>query len=294
MLVYMNKIFKKVWFKLMKNSNLNVLVLTGGTQGIGRACLKRFCEGGWRVHVLARREPLNDFLWQEYGEKQLFFHAVDLTDVTGVESVAKQLLAQEAQGIDLVLSNAGSGIAGSLENTPLEKMKTNYELHVWGALLLVQKLLPALRIRQGRIYFMSSLAAEIPIPFQAIYAIAKAGLKQLAYCWDMELRPFGVRVGLIMPGDVRTEFTANRRLLSEDGVYTALAKRAITVMERDEEKGMQPEEIAAAVWRAANSKRFKQTIIPGLKYQFLYLLWRFLPRRFTLFLIRNLYKIAQL
>ena len=129
---------------------------------------------------------------------------------------------------------------------------------------------------------VGSLAAALPVPFQSVYSSAKAAVSALTLCLVNELRPFGVRVCAVLPGDVRTGFTAKRDKSQEGrALYGDRLERAVARMEADEQNGMPPERIAAAVCRAAMKRRPKPLFTVGAGYKTLLVLSRLLPARWV-------------
>lgn len=130
----------------------------------------------------------------------------------------------------------------------------------------------------GRIINISSLAAELSIPFQAFYSASKAAVNSLTLALANELRPFHISVCALMPGDVKTGFTDAREKQEEDGgVYADVIKKSVATMENDERNGMPAEKIAEAVLLLAEKKKVKPLSTKGAKYKFFAVLAKLLP-----------------
>ena len=139
--------------------------------------------------------------------------------------------------------------------------------------------LPVMRQQGGgRIVNMSSVAAPIAIPFQAYYSASKAAVRTYSLALASEVRPFGIEVCVIMPGDIATGFTAARRKSCDgDDVYHGRIARSVAVMEHDEQTGMTAEFAGQFVARRATQKRAKLICTMGHKYALFVFLMRILP-----------------
>ena len=255
-----------------------VVVVTGATAGIGKAAAELFRAHGADVACVARR-------------KSDLFDGV-CADVTDAEQVKAAFAAVAAKygRIDVLVCNAGGGISGPAEDTPPQEAKQLFDLNFFGALNAAQAALPYLRAAGGgRIVFVGSVAAEFAIPFQSFYSASKAALSSLACALRNEVAPFGTGVSVVLPGDVKTDFTASRRKIACSDVYGDRPSRAVAAMERDERNGMPPEKVAKAIVRAATRKRPPVKTMVGGKYRCFVFLARLLPARAVSFLLGKMY-----
>ncbi len=259
---------------------MRTLLLTGGSSGIGRATCVLFAERGWQVFELSRS-----------GKDAPHITHIDC-DVTLEESVqaAVEAVLQQTDHLDVVIVNAGFGISGAIEFTDTAEAKRQFDVNFFGALNTVKAVLPQLRRQQqGRIIFTSSVAAFLSIPYQSFYSASKAALNALALALQNEVRPFGIRVSVLMPGDVRTGFTDARRK-SEQGeqVYTH-ARKAVSAMEKDERSGMTPEQMAQDFYRIATARSPRPQYIGGALYRLFAVLDWLLPKRLVNWIVGKLY-----
>ena len=183
------------------------------------------------------------------------------------------------------------GISGAAESTPEENVRAIFELNFFGALNCMRAAAPHMReAGGGRMVVVSSVAAEIAIPFQSFYSATKAAVSSLADAMRIELAPFGITVTQVLPGDVRTGFTAARTKNAEDDpAYGDRVAKSVAVMERDEKGGMSPEVIAADIVRLAAVKNPPPRVIGGGKYKLLVALTRVLPRRAVSYIVSKMY-----
>ena len=142
----------------------------------------------------------------------------------------------------------------------------------------------------GRIVCMSSVAAPIAIPFQAYYSASKAAVRTYCLALHEEVRPYGVEICVIMPGDIATGFTAARAKSAEgDDVYGGRISRSVAVMEHDEQTGMTAEFAGSFVAKIATKKGHKPVVTMGGKYKVFVFLTRLLSTRLMTFLVGKIY-----
>ena len=174
------------------------------------------------------------------------------------------------------------GISGAVEFTEPSEARRQFDVNFFGALNIAQAVIPYMRQqRQGRIIFVSSVMAAFSLPFQAFYSATKSAVNSLALALRNELRPFGVEVCVLMPGDVKTGFTAARKkcLVGSD-VYTHMEK-AVSTMERDEQNGITPERMARKLLSMAETKNPAALSTVGWMYKLFLLLGKVLPTSFA-------------
>jgi NAD(P)-dependent dehydrogenase (short-subunit alcohol dehydrogenase family) len=233
-----------------------VVLVTGASSGIGAACAARLAADGHRVFGTSRGgahpEP-----------RGIEWLALDVCDDASVSAAVAALLGAAGR-LDVLVNNAGMGLAGAVEDTGPADLARQLDTNLLGPLRLVRAVAPHMRERgRGRIVQMSSLAGRIGVPFQGAYSASKFALEGLSESLAMELRPFGVDVVLVQPGDVRSGFGAARRWTEAaraNPLYRERAARAVAAMEEAERTGPPPERVAALVSRIVAARR------PRLRY----------------------------
>lgn len=258
-----------------------VTVISGGSSGIGKALAARFASAGDIVYELSRSGKDGP------GVKHI---TVDLRQEEEIIRAMEQI-GREQGRIDLLLNNAGMGISGALEMTESEDARCCFDVDFFGVFLCCKYALPWLRNSQdGRIISTSSVAAVFAIPYQSFYSAAKAAVNAMSLALANELRPFGIQVAAFMPGDVRTGFTQGRRKneLGEE-LYGQRIRKAVSNMERDEQKGMSPQRIAEAMYRLSCKRSMKPLKTCGLQYQLFLFLGKILPARLANFVVGKMY-----
>ena len=258
-----------------------VALVTGGTSGIGFETARILSDLGYTVYEFSRREAQFGFM------RHL---CVDVTDEAHVLSAVKEILDCEGR-IDLLVNNAGFGISGAFEFTGSADAHRLMEVNLFGMNNTIRAVLPAMRAQgSGRIVNLSSVAAVFPIQFQAWYSISKAAVSAMSIALANEVRPYGICVSCVLPGDARTGFTdARKKSIVGDDAYGGRISASVRVMEKDERGGIPPSAVAAKVVRAATVKHPAPTYIAGGTYRLLCLLGRLLPSRLVRFALSKMY-----
>ena len=129
----------------------------------------------------------------------------------------------------------------------------------------------------------------MPIAFQTYYSASKAAVLVFSRALAQEVKPFGVKVTAILPGDTKTSFTASRLIENENSEYSERVKRSVTRMEKDEQGGASPEKVAKVILKAYSKKSPKPSYIVGASYKLVDFLNRILPQKFVDFILFKLY-----
>ena len=247
-----------------------IAVVTGGTSGIGKETALYLAKNGCTVYELSRRAE---------GVAGLHHISADVTDETSVRRAVEQIV-QEAGRIDILVNNAGFGISGAVEFTDTEEAQRQFQVNFFGMVRMNRAVIAAMRQQGGgRIVNLSSVAAPVPIPFQTYYSASKAAINSYTMALGNELRPFGITVCAVQPGDIKTGFTAARqKTQAGDDVYGGRISRSVAGMERDEQTGMQPEAAGRFIRRVAMKTGRKPIYTIGGKYKFFCMLAKLLPK----------------
>lgn len=258
-----------------------ICVITGGTSGIGKCTAEAMVKKGYTVYELSRREA---------GNPGMYHIPTDVTDPEACQRAIDAVYSQAGR-IDVMINNAGFGISGAIEFTPIEQAKRQLDVNFFGMVNMNHAVLPIMRQQGGgRIVNMSSVAAPIAIPFQAYYSASKAAVRTYSLALASEVRPFGIEVCVIMPGDIATGFTAARRKSCDgDDVYHGRIARSVAVMEHDEQTGMSAEYAGQFVARRATQKRAKLICTMGHKYALFVFLMRILPTGLATRIVGKIY-----
>ncbi len=188
--------------------DLKVAIVTGSSSGIGYETALILARNGFRTYAtmrnLEKRKPISDIATKE----RLELHTIKL-DVTDERSVndAIKTIKSDAGRIDVLVNNAGYGLAGSLEDLSMSEIKAQYETNVFGLIRVTQAVLPTMRERKsGIIVNISSIGGKMAIPLQSPYHGTKFAVEGLSESIAYDLEPFGIKVVLIEPGAIKTNF----------------------------------------------------------------------------------------
>ena len=258
-----------------------VAIVTGGSSGIGRCTAKALSEMGCIVYDLSRR-----YIPQE-NIKHL---KTDVTDENNVISSINEIVNTEGR-IDIVVNCAGFGISGAVEFTDTDEAKRQFDVNFFGMVNVNKAVIPYMREKgNGRIVNISSVAAVAHIPFQTYYSASKAATESYTCCLANEVKPFGISVTAIQPGDICTEFTqARSKSFLGDDVYDGRISRSVAGMEKDEQKGMSPQFAGNYIAKIALKNKVKPIYAIGITYKFLSTLCKIFPCSFRNWVIGMLY-----
>jgi NAD(P)-dependent dehydrogenase (short-subunit alcohol dehydrogenase family) len=192
-----------------------VALVTGASAGIGEAAAHVLVGAGFTVYGTSRKAAA--------GEKRggVAFLPLDVTDDESVDGAVREVL-QRSGRIDVLVNNAGFGIAGAAEESSIEQTRALFETNVFGAIRMTRAVLPHMREqRSGRIINVSSVLGLVPAPYMALYAATKHAIEGYSESLDHEVREHGVRVLLVEPGYTNTAFDANAVAVDEPlALYT--------------------------------------------------------------------------
>ncbi len=179
-----------------------VVLITGASSGIGEAAARAFLDRGDIVHVAARRVDRMIGL----GAAGARVHPLDLESEESIDALADAVLSASGR-VDVLVNNAGSGVFGPVEAVPMSEARRQFEVNLFGHAHLTRRFLPAMReAGSGTIVNVSSIGGLVHTPLGAWYHASKHALEGWSDCLRNELAPFGVKVVIIEPGAIATEF----------------------------------------------------------------------------------------
>jgi len=239
----------------MKADRDRVALVTGASSGIGDAAARQLLDAGFTVYGTSRRATAGE---QRAG---VVFLPLDVTDDESVAAAVSEVLYRSGR-IDVLVSNAGLGVAGAAEESSIDQARALFDTNVFGAMRMTRAVLPVMRMQGGgRIINVSSIVGLIPVPFMALYSSTKHALEGYSQSVDHELREHGIRVLLVEPGFTKTGFDAN--LAAADEPMPLYAERRANVdagLVEALQGGDDPSIVAEAIVKAATDRR------PKLRY----------------------------
>ena len=255
-----------------------IVIVTGGTSGIGLAAVEALRARGCTVYALSRHGQ---------GEGHI---PCDVADEKSARAAVEAVLKKEGR-IDILVNCAGFGISGAGELTPLDTAKHQLNVNLFGTANMANAVIPAMRAQGGgRIVNTGSVAGFVPIPFQTWYSASKAAVQSYTMAMANELRPFGISLAAVLPGDTKTGFTAARAKIDDpENLYQGRIARSVERMEQDEQNGVPAQKVGELIAKVALKKRVKPLYIPGCSYNLINVLMRILPSGLANRLIGVLY-----
>jgi NADP-dependent 3-hydroxy acid dehydrogenase YdfG len=242
-----------------------VALVTGASSGIGEATALKLKGLGYTVYGAARRLDR----MQRLAKDGVEILEMDVTDEGSMQEGILKILTESGR-IDVLINNAGYGSYGAVEDVEMSEAKTQFDVNVFGAVRLIQHVLPHMRAqRSGTIVNITSMGGKIHTPLGAWYHGTKFALEAISDCLRMEVQPFGIDVVVIEPGGIKTEWAsiAAEKLLvtSGDGPYApqALAMAESMVGEASRKRQSPPEVIANTIAKAVIARRPKTRYAVG-------------------------------
>ena len=232
-----------------------VALVTGASTGIGEAAAHALVGAGFTVYGTSRRAAA--------GEKRggVVFLPLDVTDEGSAAAVVREVLERSGR-IDVLVNNAGFGIAGAAEESSIEQARALFETNVFGSIRMTRAVLPHMREQgSGRIINVSSVLGFLPAPFMALYAATKHAMEGYSESLDHEVRDHGVRVLLVEPGYTKTSFDANSAAADEPlRLYARRREASDALVAAAVRAGDEPAVVGQVIVAAATDTR------PRLRY----------------------------
>jgi len=233
-----------------------IVLITGASSGFGKASAIYLSQNGYCVYGTSRSADFDKTPTDSYPDDSFFrMIPMDVRDTSSVTKGVSHILKNEGR-IDIVMNNAGIATAGAVEEVSIEEVKNQFETNFFGAIRICQAVLPQMRNQKsGCIINISSIGGVMGLPFQGAYSASKFALEGMTEALRIEVKPFGVHVVLIEPGDFKTDFTQNRIMTKgfhQNSVYADQLKTALPLMENEERNGADPHQLALLVEKIIN------------------------------------------
>lgn len=236
------------------DADRRVALVTGASAGIGKAVVRRLLRDGWRVYGAARRVEQMDDIRSE-GAAVL---RLDVTDDGSMRAAVRDVLAAEGR-IDALVNNAGYGSYGAIEDVPMAEARRQFEVNVFGLARMTQLVLPHMRrAGTGTIVNISSMGGRIWMPVGGWYHATKHAVEVLSDALRAETRPFGIRVVVVQPGAIESEWadiSADNLLQHSRGTAYGRHVEPMAALLRDHSNAASPDVVADAVSKAVESRR---------------------------------------
>lgn len=238
------------------------ILITGASSGIGLATALYFAEKGWAV-AATMRDPSKANPILHHPQISLF--ALDVTDADSIALAVAGALTRY-QKIDVLLNNAGYGLFGPIEALAGQQIQQQFATNLFGLINVTQQIIPAMRqAGQGLIINVSSIVGRFALPYASTYVATKFAVEGLSESMRYELEPFNIRVKMIEPGSIATEFGKGSKQIAVSDPYRTSMSKFLAVFAKGESSGARPEEVAKVIYRAANDtgNRLRYLAKPG-------------------------------
>jgi NAD(P)-dependent dehydrogenase (short-subunit alcohol dehydrogenase family) len=248
------------------------VLITGSSSGIGRASAIYFAQKGWNV-AATMRDPSKADTALQHPKISLF--ALDVMDADSISRAIAETL-DRYQKIDVLLNNAGYALFGPMEASTSGQIQKQFATNVFGLIEVTQQVVPVMRAAgKGLILNVSSIVGRLALPYASSYVATKFAVEGLSESMRYELDPFHIRVKLIEPGSILTEFGKGSMQVSTGEPYEVSMNKFLGVFAKSNAGAAPPEDVAKIIYGAANdtSNRLRYLAKPGP----LFWLNRFLP-----------------
>lgn len=231
-----------------------IVLITGASSGIGKASALLFLTKGYTVYATA--PTIIAIIDLEVAGAKIL--QLDITDAENCRQVVN-LIYKESERIDILVNNAGFGLYGAIEDVPITDARQQFEVNLFGLMQLTQMIIPKMRVNcEGRIINISSILGRITLPMGGWYHASKYALEGISDCLRQELRSFGVKVILINPGAIKSEW-ANIALskaieYSNNTAYATMTKQLENLLLKSRKIQGKAEKVAKVIVNASESR----------------------------------------
>jgi short-subunit dehydrogenase len=265
--------------------------ITGASSGIGKATAHYFAQKGWNV-AATMRSPEKETELTNSSNVKLF-----KLDVTNNESISNAISAaiQQFGTIDVLVNNAGYGADGVFEAMSDEVIENQFNTNVFGLMRVTRAIIPHMRANtSGTIVQIASMGGRITFPLFSIYHGTKFAVEGFTESLHYELKPFNIKLKLIEPGTIKTEFYGKGRVAitgSELPDYKTFVEKCEKVSQAPASNGVTPDTVAATIFKAATDNSNKLRYPSGSPAPLLIWLRGILPESWFYAMVRSSYKI---
>jgi NAD(P)-dependent dehydrogenase (short-subunit alcohol dehydrogenase family) len=264
-----------------------VILITGGSSGIGKSIGEFLHTKGYTVYGTSRNpERITGSVFP--------LVALDVRNAESIKAAVAEVIAQSGT-IDVLVNNAGVGIAGPLEEIPAEEIRNNFETNLFGPIEVMKAVLPHMRSQKsGLIINVTSIAGYMGLPYRSVYSASKGALELITEGLRMEVKGFGITITSIAPGDFATNIASGRyhAPLVKGSAYEVPYGNSLDMMNTHVDSGSNPLVMAEAVYAIMRTPNPDVHYKVGVFMQkFSIVLKRLLPDKVYEKLLMNHYKL---
>lgn len=264
-----------------------VILITGGSSGIGKSIGEFLHKKGFKVYGTSRKP-------ENISNSHFQLVVLDVRNADSIQNAVSEIIQKEGK-IDILINNAGVGITGPLEEIPTSEIKNNFETNFFGPIEVMKAVLPHMRSQKsGLIINITSIAAYMGLPYRSIYSASKGALELITEALRMEVKDFGIHITNVAPGDFATNIASGRfhAPLIKGSAYEIPYGNTLKMMDEHVDSGSNPDEMALAIFKII------ETPVPKIHYKvgvfmqkFSIVLKRILPDKVYEKMLMNHYKL---
>lgn len=267
----------------MMSSKRKTVLITGASSGIGKASAEYFSQKGWNVAATMRSPTKAGNL---ANAPNVICPKLDLTIPQTINSAIEQTLEQFGK-IDVLVNNAGYALMGPIEGVTAQQLHHQFQINLFGAISTMQAVIPLFRQQgDGTIINVASIGGRIGFPMTASYHGTKWAIEGVSEAMRYELQPFGIRVKIIEPGGIKTNFIHQGAVWAIHPQYAEIIHQVQQFMYKINDMLPQPDSVAKAIYRAANDGSNRLRYSPN--GEIFLLLHALLPDKFWQSLVKRI------
>ncbi|BAY09861.1 SDR family oxidoreductase [Calothrix sp. NIES-2098] len=267
------------------------VLITGTSSGIGKLAAMYFAQQGWNV-AATMRNPSKDKDLCNISNLKLY--SLDVTDSNSIQTAIASAIQDFGQ-IDVLVNNAGFGVDGVFEAMTDDIIEQQFNTNVFGLMRVTRAIIPQMRKQGGgTIIQIASMGGRITFPLYSIYHSSKWAVEGFSESLHYELAPFNIKIKIIEPGAIKTEFYgSSRRFIMSDNLpmYKSLVDTVESISQEAGRNGESPEVVAKVIFQAASDRSSKLRYAVGKPAPLLLVLRKLLPDSWYFSLIKRGYKI---
>lgn len=268
------------------NQRPKVVLVTGGSSGLGKATCEFLSSKNFRVYGTSRNPSTSN--------TEFTLLKMDLNNPESIALAVKELLLKEGR-IDILINNAGMGITGPIEETEDKAIKQLFQTNYFGPLEVIKQVLPTMKQQKsGQIINITSIAAFMGLPFRGIYSASKAALQITTEAYRMELKAFNIQMCNLAPGDYATDIASGRLTVTPDkkSDYYKAYTNTLNLMNDHVDHGRKPSEVAEKIYKIISYSAPKPHFLVGSQLQkFSIAIKKILPQKWFEQLLLKHYKL---
>lgn len=233
-----------------------VVLVTGGSSGIGKAIALFLQDKNYTVYGTSRNPD-------RYPDSPIKLLALDVQDQNSINKAVDLLIEKEGQ-LDILINNAGVGITGPMEETPIDEIKNAMDTNFYGPLRVLQAVLPVMRKQKsGRVINITSIAGYMGLPYRGIYSASKGALEIATEAYRMECAHLNIHFSNVAPGDFATNIAAGRfhAPVIAGSDYESGYAHTLKLIDEHVDDGNDPQEVASKIYDILQKPN------PGIHYK---------------------------